>query len=55
MPPATDKGDVSPFWYSFDLAHKRLQDGGWTRQVTEKELAPSADLAGVKMRLTAGS
>lgn len=55
MPPVTDKGDVSPFWYSFDLAHRRIQDGGWTRQVTQKELAPSKDLAGVNMRLTAGS
>ncbi|HEX4165374.1 MAG TPA: cupin domain-containing protein [Bryobacteraceae bacterium] len=55
MPTVTDKGDVSPFWYSFDLAHRRIQDGGWTRQVTQKELAPSRDLAGVNMRLTAGS
>jgi oxalate decarboxylase len=55
MPPVTDKGDVSPFWYSFDLAHRRIQNGGWTRQVTQKELNPSRDLAGVNMRLTAGS
>ncbi len=55
MPPVTDKGDVSPFWYSFDLTHRRIQDGGWTRQVTQKELAPSKDVAGVNMRLTAGS
>jgi oxalate decarboxylase len=55
MPAVTDKGDVSPFWYSFDLAHRRIQDGGWTRQVTQNELTPSKDLAGVNMRLTAGS
>jgi oxalate decarboxylase len=55
IPPATDKGDVIPFWYSFDLAHRRVQDGGWTRQVTQRELPPSGDLAGVNMRLTAGS
>jgi oxalate decarboxylase len=54
MPPETDKGDVSPFWYSFDLSHRRVQDGGWTRQVTEKDLPISKDLAGVNMRLTAG-
>jgi oxalate decarboxylase len=54
-PPITDKGDVSPFWYSFDLSHRRMQDGGWTRQVTEKDLPISKDLAGVNMRLTAGS
>src|SRR5580704_9149144 len=55
LSPSTDKGDVSPFWYSFDLSHRRVQDGGWTRQVTEKDLPSSRDLAGVNMRLTAGS
>lgn len=55
LPPATDHGDVGPIWYSFDLARKRLQGGGWTHQVTERELPTSADLAGVNMRLTAGS
>ncbi|AEU34372.1 cupin domain-containing protein [Granulicella mallensis] len=54
LPPDTDKGDVNPFWYSFDLSHRRVQDGGWTRQVTEKDLPSSRDLAGVNMRLTAG-
>jgi len=54
-PPDTDQGDVSPFWYSFELAHRRIQDGGWTRQVTQKDLPASQDLAGVNMRLTAGS
>ncbi len=55
MPPYTDRGDVSPFWYSFDLSHRRVQDGGWTRQVTQKDLPVSTDLAGVNMRITAGS
>lgn len=55
VPPITDSGDVIPIWYSFDLAHRRIQDGGWTRQVTQKELASSTDIAGVNMRLTAGS
>ena len=54
-PPPTDEGDVGPVWYSFDLAHKRIQDGGWTHQVTQRELPSSKDLAGVNMRLTAGS
>ena len=54
-PPATDHGDVSPFWYSFDLSHRRVQEGGWTRQVTQRDLPISTDLAGVNMRLTAGS
>ena len=55
LPPITDRGDTAPIWYSFDLTHRRIQDGGWTRQVTAKELPSSQDLAGVTMRLTAGS
>src|SRR5260370_6274377 len=55
MPPSTDRGDVLPIWYSFDLTHRRIQNGGWTRQVTQRELPSSQDLAGVTMLLTAGS
>ena len=55
LPPFTDRGNPAPFWYSFDLTAKRLQGGGWTHQVTEREIAQSKDLAGVNMRLTAGS
>jgi oxalate decarboxylase len=55
MPPPTDHGTVQPIWYSFNLTHKRVQEGGWTNQVTQRELAPSGDVAGVRMRLTAGS
>lgn len=55
MPPFTDRGNPGPIWYSFDLAPKRLTSGGWTHQVTQRELPPSKDLAGVNMRLTAGS
>jgi oxalate decarboxylase len=54
-PPETDHGDIGPIWYSFDLAHKRVEEGGWTHQVTQRELAPSKDIAGVNMRLTSGS
>jgi oxalate decarboxylase len=54
-PPATDHGDLVPLWYSFDLVKKRLEEGGWTHEVTERELPSSKDIAGVNMRLTAGS
>ena len=54
-PPPTDHGDIGPIWYSFDLARKRVEEGGWTHQVTQRELPPSKDLAGVNMRLTRGS
>jgi oxalate decarboxylase len=54
-PPFTDHGNPGPIWYSFDLSPKRIQAGGWTHQVTQRELPPSKDIAGVNMRLTAGS
>jgi oxalate decarboxylase len=54
-PLPTDRGDTGPIWYSFNLAHKREENGGWTRQVTQRELPPSKDVAGVNMRLAAGS
>jgi oxalate decarboxylase len=54
-PPPTDHGDVVPLWYSFDLVKKRLEEGGWTHEVTQRELPSSKDIAGVNMRLTAGS
>jgi len=55
MPPPTDHGDVGPIWYSFDLAHKRIEEGGWTHQVTQRVLPSSTDITGVNMRLTRGS
>jgi oxalate decarboxylase len=54
-PPPTDHGDVGPIWYSFDLAKKRVEEGGWTHEVTQRVLPSSKDIAGVNMRLTAGS
>src|SRR4051794_15198152 len=51
-PPFTDHGNPAPIWYSFDLTPKRIQAGGWTHQVTQRELPTSTDLAGVNMRLT---
>jgi oxalate decarboxylase len=55
LPAPTDHGNIVPIWYSFDLTHKRVQEGGWTNQVTQRELPSSKDIAGVRMRLTAGS
>jgi oxalate decarboxylase len=55
MPPPTDHGDVGPIWYSFDLAKKRVEEGGWTHQVTQRELPTSTEITGVNMRLTQGS
>ncbi len=34
-PPATDVGDLPQFWASFNNAPRRIQAGGWARQVTQ--------------------
>jgi oxalate decarboxylase len=54
LPPPTDAGGVQTFKYPFGIAHKRMQEGGWSREVTVRELAVSKSIAGVDMRLTAG-
>jgi len=54
-PPATDsKSLVQNFKYPFSFANKRTYEGGWSREVTIRELPVSKDMAGVNMRLTAG-
>jgi len=53
-PPETDAGGVPPFKYPFSFSHKRLHSGGWSREVTLRELPVSKSMAGVDMRLTAG-
>lgn len=52
--PNTDNGTLPPFKYPFAFARKRPEEGGWTRQVTVRELPVSKDIAGVEIRLTAG-
>jgi len=54
VPPVTDAGSVPVFKYPFSLSHKRLHQGGWSREVTVRELPVSKSIAGVDMRLTAG-
>lgn len=53
-PPATDVGDMPTPWASFNNAPKRIQNGGWARQVTVADFAISKEISGVNMRLTAG-
>src|SRR5439155_2732338 len=54
-PPATDsKSLVHNFKYPFSFANKRTYEGGWSREVTVRELPVSKELAGVNMRLTPG-
>jgi oxalate decarboxylase len=54
VPPATDHGSLPNLRFSFSDAHMRLETGGWTRQVTQRELAVATSIAGVNMRLNAG-
>src|SRR5258706_624174 len=54
-PPNTDSKSLVPtFKYPFSLANKRIYEGGWSREVTVRELPLSKTMAGVNMRLTAG-
>lgn len=54
LPPSSDAGGVPTFKYPFGLSHKRMQEGGWSREVTIRELSVAKTIAGVDMRLTAG-
>jgi oxalate decarboxylase len=54
IPPATDVGDLPLFWASFNNAPRRIQDGGWARQVTQADFQISDSISGVNMRLNAG-
>ncbi|KAL9070532.1 MAG: hypothetical protein Q9161_004829 [Pseudevernia consocians] len=54
-PPATDNGTMSNLKWSFADSHTRIEDGGWARQTTIRELPTSKELAGVNMRLEEGA
>jgi oxalate decarboxylase len=53
-PPATDVNGMQQFWTSFNLAPKRIQNGGWARQITDDDFKISTTIAGVNMRLGPG-
>lgn len=55
VPPATDAGTLPNLRFSFSDAHMRLQPGGWAREVTNRELPASQDVAGVDMALEPGA
>ncbi len=54
LPPTSDTGSMPVFKYPFALANRRVYEGGWSREVTARELPIAKDLAGVNMRLEAG-
>ncbi|KAL1602479.1 hypothetical protein SLS60_005895 [Paraconiothyrium brasiliense] len=53
-PPSTDHGNMKNMRWSFADSHIRIEEGGWTRQTTIRELPTSVELAGVNMRLEEG-
>lgn len=54
IPPETDHGGIPNLKFPFAQAHNRLEDGGWAREVTQRELGSLKELAIVNMRLPAG-
>ncbi|EON95690.1 putative oxalate decarboxylase oxdc protein [Phaeoacremonium minimum UCRPA7] len=53
-PPSTDHGNLPSLRWSFADSHIRIEEGGWTRQTTVRELPTSIELASVNMRLGEG-
>jgi oxalate decarboxylase len=54
-PPPTDRGTLPNMKFPFSLAHTRIEEGGWTREVTQRELPVATTLAGVDMKLNPGA
>ncbi|QOT01188.1 oxalate decarboxylase family bicupin [Brevibacterium sp. JNUCC-42] len=54
VPPVTDAGLIPNLKFSFSDTHMQLNHGGWSREVTVRELPIATTLAGVNMRLTPG-
>lgn len=54
QPPSTDHGAMPNLRFSFADAHVKMREGGWSREVTQRELPISKTMAGVNMRLTPG-
>src|SRR6202047_3707340 len=46
-PPATDVGSMPLSWASFNNAPRRIQNGGWARQVTQDSFAVAGHTSGV--------
>jgi oxalate decarboxylase len=54
VPPATDSGLVPNLKLSFSDTHMQLNHGGWSREITVRDLPIATTLSGVNMRLTPG-
>jgi len=54
VPPKTDAGLVPNLKFSFSDTHMVLKNGGWSREITARDLPIATTLAGVNMALTPG-
>jgi len=52
--PQTDAGTIPNLKFSYAAARNRLLTGGWSREVTVRELPIATEIAGVDMRLKPG-
>lgn len=52
--PATDISTQAFFWSSFNISPRRVQRGGWARELTQSDFAISDEIAGVNMYLEPG-
>ncbi|GKV69226.1 oxalate decarboxylase OxdC [Sporosarcina sp. NCCP-2716] len=54
VPPDTDSGTLPNLKYPYALTHTRVEHGGWSREVTVREMPVSKTFAGVNMHLEPG-
>ncbi|TYP74016.1 oxalate decarboxylase family bicupin [Paenibacillus methanolicus] len=54
VPPVTDAGLLPNLRMSFSDTHMQLNHGGWSREITVRELPVAKEMAGVNMSLTPG-
>ncbi|WP_052339916.1 oxalate decarboxylase family bicupin [Gorillibacterium massiliense] len=54
VPPVTDAGLLPNLKFAFSDTHMQLNKGGWSREITVRDLPIATTLAGVNMSLTPG-
>jgi oxalate decarboxylase len=54
-PPPTDYGTLPNLKFPYGMSHIRMEEGGWTREITQRELPIATTLAGVDMKLNPGA
>ena len=54
VPPDTDSGTMPNLKFPFAQSHMRVEHGGWSREVTIREMPASKTIAGVNMHLEPG-